>query len=64
MGHPGFYLLFLLEFFPGIFLFAEDSGENLVDIFQLAVQVEGVFDLLARDFAGDFFVGEDELVKV
>ena len=43
---------------------AEDSGENLVHIFQLAGKIEGVFDLLARDSAGDLFVGEDQLVEV
>ena len=57
-------LLFVGAFFgnwllSGVFLLPEDSGENLVYIFQLAWEVEGVFDLLARDFAGDLFVSQD-----
>ena len=38
---------------------AEDAGEDFVDVFELAIEIEGVLDLLARDFGGDFFVGED-----
>ena len=35
----------------------EDAGEDLVHVLQLALQVEGVFDLLARHSARDLFVG-------
>ena len=56
-------VLFLLLIAPCFFL-AEDAGENLVDVFQLAVEIEGVFDLFARDFGGDFLVGEDQVVEV
>jgi len=55
--------LFLLLIAPCFFL-AEDAGENFVDVFRLAVEIEGVFDLFARDFGGDFFVGEDQVVEV
>jgi len=68
MGHPtrdrprG--LFFLCGFFgrwllAGVFFRAKHALENLVDILQLAWQVEGVFNLRARNFAGDLFVGED-----
>jgi hypothetical protein len=30
----------------------------------LAIEIKGVLDLLARDFGGDFFVGEDLVVEV
>ena len=56
-----FLLLFNLA---DVFVSAEDAGENLVYVLQLAWEVEGVFDLLARDFAGDLFVGQDELMEV
>ena len=72
MGHPaakssGSFLLGrcqLLFLLATAFLVAEDAGENLVDILELTLQVEGVFDLRARDFAGDLFVGEDQVVEI
>src|SRR5580704_10087168 len=45
-------------------LCAEHSGKVLVDVFQLALQVKGVLDLLARHAAGDFLVGENKLAEV
>jgi hypothetical protein len=40
------------------------ASKYLVHILQLAGKVEGVFDLLARDAAGDLFIRQDELVEV
>ena len=45
-------------------LIPKHAGKDLVHVLQLAREVEGVLDLLARNFAGDFFVGQHELVEV
>ena len=42
----------------------EDTRENLVDVAQLPLQIEGVLDLLARNPAGDLFVFQDQFVEI
>ena len=57
-------LVRLGRFLRATSLLRKHAGEYLVYILQLTWQVEGIFDLLARDAAGDFFVGQHELVEV
>ena len=56
MGHPAYFLLEL--FFLLTFFFPPNTRAKILStVLQLAWKVEGALDLLARDFARDFFVG-------
>src|ERR1700722_1022337 len=48
---------------PNLFL-PKHAREDLVDVLQLALQIKSVLDLLARNAAGDFLLGKNQLAKV